>query len=385
MVTSFEFATAARIVFGDGKLRELGPIARQFGSRALMVCGGNPERARTPLQLLAEAGVSATSISVANEPGISDAQRGAEVARRDGCEFVIGFGGGSVLDAAKAIAALATNAGDVFDYLEVIGKAQPLVAAPLPIVAVPTTAGTGSEVTRNAVLSSKEHRVKVSLRSPGMLPRVALVDPELTQELPPALTASTGMDALTQLIEPFVSVRANAMTDALCREAIPRAARALPRAFANGRDADARRDMSLASLCGGIALANAGLGAVHGFAAPIGGMFPAPHGAVCAALLAEVMDVNCAAARKASDDRVLARYDEVARLFTGSDRACSEDGVAFVRDLCAQLRIPRLREFDIRQSDFAEVTERAAQSSSMKGNPVNLPRETLVDILERAW
>ncbi len=385
MVTHFEFATAGRIIFGDGMVRELSAAAKLFGSRALVVCGNNAARARLPVQLLSEAGIEATVFPIANEPQISDVQQGAQIARSQHCEVIVGFGGGSALDAAKAIAALATNTRDVFDYLEVIGKAQPLNVPPLPIIAVPTTAGTGSEVTRNAVLSSKEHRVKVSLRSSGMLPRLAIVDPELTHDLPPALTASTGMDALTQVIEPFVSARTNPMTDALCREAIPCAARALPRAFANGGDRDARRDMALASLFGGLALANAGLGAVHGFAAPIGGIFPAPHGAVCASLLAGVMEMNCQVAKNTGADETLARYDEVARLLTVHDTARAQDGVRFVRDLCDSLRIPKLRELNIQRSDLPEIAEKAALASSMKGNPVTLSREQLIEILERAW
>lgn len=385
MVTQFEFATAGRIIFGDGKVRELPAIAKRLGSRALLVCGSNSARTRLPVQWLADAGVESTVFSIANEPEISEAQQGAEIARRQRCELVIGFGGGSAIDAAKAIAALSTNTQDVFDYLEVIGKAQPLDIAPLPVIAVPTTAGTGAEVTRNSVLSSKQHRVKVSLRSPGMLPRVAIIDPELTRDLSPALTASTGMDALTQLIEPFVSARANPMTDALCREAIPRAARALPLAFANGRDTEARRDMALASLFGGMALANAGLGAVHGFAAPIGGMFPAPHGAVCAALLAGVIEMNCQVARELKVNETSARYDEVARLLTGCDSAKAQDGIRFVHELCESLHIPRLRDFTIQRSNLSEIAEKAALASSMKANPLTLCRAQLVEILERAW
>lgn len=206
--------------------------------------------------------------------------------------MVIGLGGGSVLDAGKAIAALVTNLGNVFDYLEVIGKGQPLVNAPLPFIAIPTTAGTGTEVTRNAVLGSPAHGVKVSLRSPMMLPSLAIVDPELTYGLPPEITASSGLDALTQLIEPFVSVKANPMTDAICREGIRHAAKSLRTVYHNGADASAREGMSLASLFGGLALANAALGAVHGFAGPLGGMLNAPHGAICAKLLPLVMEVN---------------------------------------------------------------------------------------------
>ena len=233
------------------------------------------------------------------------------------------MGGGSAIDAGKALAAMLTNPGEPLDYLEVVGRGQPLRQPSAPFIAVPTTAGTGSEVTRNAVLAAPERGVKASLRSPYLLPRLAVVDPELTLDLPPALTASTGLDALTQLIEPYVSVRANPMTDLYAVEGLRRAAEALPRAWANGDDREARRGMCWASLLGGLSLANAGLGAVHGFAAPVGGMFPAPHGAVCAALLAPAMEINVEALRRrAPESRALGRYDEVARL---AHRAAARD------------------------------------------------------------
>ena len=317
MVTNFEFATVTRIVFGNGRAMELPALAKEFGSRLLVLTGKNPVRIQTLLDLLEVNNFTTTLFSVGCEPTLGLAQAGAELARSSECQCVIAIGGGSVIDCGKAIAALATNPGNPIDYLEVIGKAQPIAFAPLPFIAVPTTAGTGAEVTRNAVLHSPEHRVKASLRSALMLPRIALVDPELTRELPPALTASTGLDALTQLIEPFVSNRANPMSDALCREAIPRVIRSLRKAFDNGSDADARNEMALGSLCGGLALANAGLGAVHGFAAPIGGMFEVPHGAVCAALLPEVMEKNITLAQQQKEMVLVRRYNDVARLLTG--------------------------------------------------------------------
>ena len=385
MVNGFEFATAARVIFGGGRLCELPALAAEFGGRALLVTGQNARHAEKILPALLAQNIATVSFAVATEPTIALAQSGAELARREGCQMVIALGGGSVIDAGKAIAALATNPGDPLDYLEVIGRAQPITHAPLPFIAVPTTAGTGAEATRNAVLHSPEHRVKVSLRSPLMLPRIALVDPELTRELPPALTASTGLDALTQLIEPFVSKRANPMTDALCRESLPRAARALRRAFDHGEDMEARTDLSLASLHGGMALANAGLGAVHGFAAPIGGMFNAPHGAVCAALLADVMHCNLETARRENVTATLHRYEEVARLLTGTVTATAQDGMTWVRELCAHLHIPRLAAFGLTRADFADVATKAQQSSSMKGNPLALTTEQLVEILERAF
>jgi alcohol dehydrogenase class IV len=295
------------------------------------------------------------------------------------------MGGGSAIDAGKAIAALVTNPGDPLQYLEVIGQGQPLTAAPLPFIAIPTTAGTGAEVTRNAVLASGEHRVKVSLRHPLMLARAAIIDPELTYSVPPAVTASTGMDALTQCLEPFVSNAANPMTDALCREGMLRAARSLRRAYNQGEDAAAREDMALCSLFGGLALANAKLGAVHGFAGPLGGMYPIPHGTACAALLAPVMEANIRALRERQPDSPsLARYTEVARLLTGQPQASAEDGAAWARELTAALNIPPLAQYGVRREHFPEIVEKAARASSMKGNPIPLTDTELTAVLETA-
>jgi alcohol dehydrogenase class IV len=281
----FEFAAAARIVFGEGAVREVAPAAAAMGRRALVVTGADGKRAAALIGSLEAAGVSCVPFAVAGEPSIDLVREGSSLARGEGCDLVVAMGGGSALDGGKALAALMTNAADPLEYLEVVGRGQPLKSTPAPMIAIPTTAGTGSEVTRNAVLASPEHGVKASLRSASMLPRLAVVDPELTWDLPPAITASTGLDALTQLIEPYVSTRANAMTDLYCVEGMRRAAVALPRAYADGADRAARHDMAWASLLGGLSLANAGLGAVHGFAAPVGGMFPAPHGAISELLI----------------------------------------------------------------------------------------------------
>ncbi len=375
----FEFATSGRIVFGPGSIAELGPAAKALGSRALVVTG--LADGETPVPSTLECAL----FSVRGEPTTDLAREGVETLRRERCDLVIGIGGGSAMDAGKAIAALAANSGEPLDYLEVVGRGRALEHPSLPCIAVPTTAGTGAEVTRNAVLASPEHRVKASLRHVSMLPRVAIVDPELTYALPPALTASTGLDALTQLIEPFVSVRANPMTDAVCLEGMRRAARSLARAFADGRDAAAREDMSLASLFGGMALANAGLGAVHGFAAPVGGAFDAPHGAVCAALLPPVMEANILALRtRASSSPALGRYRHVARVLTARPDAEPEDAVKWVASLVQELRVPGLAAYGVRPENIAELAGKAAQASSMKGNPVALTPEELAGILDRA-
>ncbi|MEX0688617.1 MAG: iron-containing alcohol dehydrogenase [Pirellulales bacterium] len=384
-MTPFEFATAGRILFGSGTRGRLGGILAGLGRRVLVVGGTSRRHDEWLGPLLAHEGLERADFAVVGEPSLDMARAGAAAARDNGCDVVLGIGGGSALDLAKAIAALATQPGDVLDHLEVIGAGKPLTASPLPCVAVPTTAGTGSEVTKNAVLSSPEHGVKVSLRSPTMLPRVALVDPELTLSLPRDVSATTGLDAVAQLIEPFVSRNAQPLTDGLCREGLTRVRWALRGAVTHPDDLAAREAMSLASVCGGLALANAGLGAVHGLAGPIGGMFPAPHGAVCAILLPGVMEANIRVLRERGEgDGPLARYRDVARLLTGSPKADAEDGMAWVRAIVAELAIPPLSRFGMTAVDIPIVIARAKQASSMKGNPVVLSDDELAAILADA-
>lgn len=381
---NFDFATAQRIVFGPGKISEAGKIAAAFGKRALIVTG-DLARAAPLIAALDAAGVGHSAFVTRGEPSIDTALHGVQQAREGGAELVIGFGGGSSIDAGKAIAALASNPGEPLDYLEVIGRSQALTNAPLPFIAIPTTAGSGAEATRNAVLASPAHGVKVSLRSPLMLPRVALVDPTLTLGLPRAVTAATGMDALAQLIEPFVTPRATPITDALCREGMQRAARAIRTACDEPGNAAAREDMSLASLFGGIALANSGLGAVHGFAAPIGGRFPAPHGAVCAQLLPLVWEANIAAlSARTPGHPALARYAEAARLLTGDPSVSLTEGARWLFELRATLDIPAFASYGMRADDVAELVKNAAVASSMQANPIKLTEDELTAILNAA-
>jgi alcohol dehydrogenase class IV len=374
MEMRFEFATVSRIIFGSGSLAELKQIAPAFGSRSLAVISGNVDRARPLFDLLGEI----PFVRIEGEPTLDRIR--AAVPQALDRDLVIGFGGGSALDSAKAIAALATNPGDPLDYLEVIGSGKPLVNAPLPFIGIPTTAGTGSEVTSNAVLASPEKRVKVSLRSPAMLAKVALVDPDLTLSLPSHLTAASGIDAIAQVLEPYVSKFATPITNALGADGLRRAG-ALRRAFEHGSDREAREQMSMISLLGGLALSNAKLGAAHGFAGPLGGMFPAPHGALVGALLPHVMAINVAALRSRAPEGVH-RYDEAAALLTG--KADADAGCAFIRDLVQHLGIPRLSTYGIREADFPAIVEQAARASSMKGNPIVLTTDELTEILARA-
>ncbi|MCC6614187.1 MAG: iron-containing alcohol dehydrogenase [Anaerolineae bacterium] len=382
-----EFMTSPRIVYGVGALAQIGTIAASMSrsGKILVVTGSDPARAEPLLGHLRAAGLTPVVFPTQGEPKVETAEEGVRMVRAEACDLVIGYGGGSPIDAGKAIAALATNPGEPLDYLEVIGKAQPLEQPPLPYIAVPTTAGTGSEVTRNAVLASEEKKVKVSVRSPLMIPRVALIDPELAQSLPPSVTASAGMDALTQVIEPFTSSKATPMTDALARDGIVRAARSLRRAYEHPDDLDARSDMALAALYSGISLANAALGAVHGFAGPLGGMYPIPHGVICARLLPIVMEANLKALReRASDHPALARYGEIARIVTGRDDAAADDGIAWTYELRDALAIPGLGEFGLKADHFADVLPKAQRASSMKGNPLLLTEDELLGILAQA-
>jgi len=382
---NFKFATASRIIFGTGAIQEIGVAVKPIGRRALVVTGRDPGRANQLLAILSASDTEAAIFAVAGEPQISSVESGVAFAKKENCSLVIALGGGSVIDAGKAIAAMLTNEGELLDYLEVIGHGKSLASRTAPFFAIPTTAGTGAEVTANAVLASPEHKVKVSLRSTRLLPWAAVVDPELTYDLPPALTASTGFDALTQLIEPYVCLRANPMTDGYCLEGLRRVARSLRKAVFSGRNQSAREDMALASLLGGLALANAGLGAVHGFAGPIGGMFRAPHGAVCAALLPHVMAANLRALREREPrSYALGRYHRVAVELTGNPHATADAGVEWVRELAAGLPLQRLGAYGIGEEDVPEIVAKAANASSMKANPIVLTPAELAETLRLA-
>ncbi len=381
----FEFATAARILFGPGVRHQVPKLAAAWASRVLLVTGRDALRAAPLRQALVAQGLEVSHYAVTDEPTIDTIDVGVRQARREGCQLVIGLGGGSVVDAGKAIATMLTNEGELLDYLEVIGRGQPITQMPAPYIAIPTTAGTGAEVTRNAVIGSTQHAVKVSLRSPLMLPRLAVVDPELTYGLPPAVTAATGLDALTQVLEPFVSHQSNPLTDTLCREGLRRAARSLQRAYEHGDDAEAREDMALVSLLGGLALANAKLGAVHGIAGPLGGMFPAPHGATCAALLPHVMAANVQAlSQRDPTNPALQRYDEVAQLLTGEPAARAVEGIAWVRRLVQSLPVPGLGTYGLSAAALPDLIQKATRASSMKGNPIELTESELRQILQHA-
>jgi alcohol dehydrogenase class IV len=382
----YEFATAGQIVVGPGTSGELAKLAGTFGRRALLAIGrGAAARGGPAAQVIAQlqaAGLVAATHTVAGEPRVDDVEAGARQARESGCDLVIGIGGGSVLDSAKAIAALAANTGGALEYLEVVGAGKPLQRAALPIVAVPTTAGTGSEVTRNTVVAAPEQRAKASIRHPSLLPRLALVDSTLTHDLPPSVTASSGLDTLTQLIEAYVSRRAQPITDGLCSEGLARTAWALRRAYHHPDDAAAREAMSTASLLSGLALANAGLGAVHGIAAPLGGGYPTPHGVACAALLPHITAANIRALQlRDPHGPALARYARVAEILLGRRNAGGAELLAelvmWLHALVAALDIPGLAAYGLTAAGVPTLAAEALRANSTRANPIDLAPDEL--------
>jgi alcohol dehydrogenase class IV len=384
-VVRFDLAVPADVRFGAGRVSEVPEALAGLGAtRVLVVTGRTTARADPIRSALAEAGISSIAFAVATEPSIERVRVAMELLAEAGCDAVLGFGGGSALDVAKAAAVLATSGTDPKEHLEVIGAGRPLVTPGLPCIAVPTTAGTGSEVTRNSVLSGGG--VKASLRSPLMLPRVAVVDPDLLVGLPRPTIAASGMDALSQLIEPLLSRRANPFSDALARDGIRRSARSLRRGYEDGmEDAGVREDLALASLLSGMCLANSGLGAVHGIAAAAGARLNAPHGAVCAAVLAAAMEVNLRALRdRAPEHPAIERMSAVATLLTSQPDASPEDAIAWLQELTAVLSIPGLASYGLNDVEIEAVVTAAQKASSMRGNPIDLNDTEVSEIVTRS-
>jgi alcohol dehydrogenase class IV len=389
----FEFATATRIIYERGGLSRIGALVAPFGHRVLVVRGGEHlDRSGAIPRLessLAGSGVFPTYVTVRAEPTVTLVDGLVAQAREAACEAVIGLGGGSVLDAAKAVAGLLALGGQALDYLEVVGRGQPITRPAAPLIAAPTTAGTGTEVTRNAVLTCEAQGVKASMRSSQLIPRVALIDPSLTHSVPASVTASTGLDALTQLIEPYVCTRAQPLTDALALPGIRLVAGSLRRAFDNGQDEAARDDLALAALLSGMCLANSGLGAVHGFAAPLGAALPVPHGVACAALLPHVMAANVAALRaQQPEGPALRRYGEVAQALLGPRRVdlgqAIDEAIEQLAALVQELGVPRLGQYGLTEQGIPSLVARAKQASSMRANPAPLSDAALAECLRRA-
>lgn len=378
----FQFKTAGQILFGPGVWKDIPQLGKSFGSRLFLLTGKNPDRASDLIHSLRKEGITSFIFSIPGEPTIDLVQKATEYARANNCQWVAGLGGGSVIDAGKAVAALLDNPGEPLDYLEVIGKGKLIENPSVPFIAIPTTAGTGSEVTKNAVLKSEIHHVKVSMRSPYMIPTAAVVDPELMLSMPPEVTAHTGLDALTQLVEPYVSRKSNPLTDGICCEGMAHVSQSLIPAFKDGQNLKAREGMAIAGLFGGLALANAGLGAVHGIAGPLGGMFDAPHGAVCAALLPHAMSVNFRAINARNPQSpIMNKYNRIGQILTQDAKANAEDGIEWIQTICKTLNIPSLSGFGVSPEDVSILVQKSKKASSMMGNPILLEDDEIAEII----
>lgn len=381
---TFEFSTSSKIIFGCGSIKKIGNFAAGFGKRVLVINSKSAPSITVESELKGSQ-LKWESFQISGEPTYEKIEANIKLLRSIRPDVVIGIGGGSALDYAKTVSALITNEGDLLDYLEVVGKSQPLAFNPVPMIAIPTTAGTGTEVTKNAVIKLTEKGVKVSLRNEMLVPRVALIDPELTLDLPPQVTACTGMDALVQVIEPFLSQRSNPFTDLFCVAGIKIISANLLKAFSTPKDITAREQMSFGSLMGGLSLANAGLGAVHGFAAVLGGMYPIPHGECCACLLPAVFDINYKALlERDAHNPILGKFDDIAKLVTGNQKSRTADGIKWFGELNRKLNISTLSKYGIKKEDHSKIIEGVKVSSSMKANPVQLNEDELYRILRQS-
>jgi alcohol dehydrogenase class IV len=384
-MVSFDLATAGRILFGAGRVAEVPAEVAVLGvRRVLLVSGAGVVHAEPLAAALGGRGVAAVPLRVSGEPTVEGVRSAVELARGEGCEGVLSVGGGSAIDTGKAVAGLLGNgSSDPLEHLEVVGRGLPLRRPGLPFVAVPTTAGTGAEVTRNAVLGAGG--TKASLRSPFLLARLAVVDPDLLEGAPRQVLVASGLDALSQVIEPYLSSRANPLTGGFAAEGIRRSARSLRAACLEELTPARRGDLALTSLLGGLCLANAGLGAVHGFAAPAGATLGAPHGAICAALLGPCLTVNLRALRaRAPGSPGEARMADLARWLTGRGDAVAEDGIAWVESLCRDLGVTGLAGHGLAREQIPDLVARARVASSMKANPIVLTDAELTEIAERA-
>jgi len=380
----FELALLPQIFFGSGQIQNIQMHIRPFGSRVLLVADQNALKTANLGETLIKNNFEYRSLIVKSEPTTDIIDQGVSAGREFKAELVVGIGGGSALDAGKAIAGLITNGGLANDYMEVVGKGFPIKHPALPYIALPTTAGTGTEVTKNAVILSETDKYKASIRSPFLVPKIAILDPALTITVPANVTASTGLDALTQLIEAYTSNKSQPVTDALALLGIQKAVKSLEIAYEHGDNLAAREDMALAALLSGICLANAGLGAVHGFASPLGAIIP--HSIVCAALLAAVVDQNIQTLKaKVPNSPTLVKYVKLGELITMKTYKHPTEShrelVQYLRNLTSKLKIPALSKFGLKETDIPDVIAKAKKSSSIRYNPVELDDAALIKIL----
>jgi len=397
-IPAFAIGRLPRITFGAGVFAEVPTIVARHGSRVLLVTGGhsfNQSPRRALLERgLADAGVTLVgSTAVSGEPGVADVADPIDRFSDAQIDVVLGVGGGAVMDTAKAIAGLLKTGTTLMDHLEGVGLGVPYPGPAVPVVVVPTTAGTGSEATRNAVITERgPHGFKRSFRDETMVPADAVVDPDLLATAPRSLIAANGLDALTQLLEAYTSQRATAFTDALARGGMEAARDGLVPWYSDPDGAGAaaaRSRMAYAALLSGVCLANAGLGAVHGLASPLGAQLPIPHGMACGAVLWQVISTNVAAlTERDPQSPALGKYADAGRILAGlsSDVADETARAALIETLRAwveQLQVPGLSAFEMRP-DHIPVVVADSPGSSMRTNPIALTDAELTSILEQA-
>ncbi|WGW01519.1 iron-containing alcohol dehydrogenase [Vibrio sp. YMD68] len=378
----FQFMTSTRIIFGEGALQSSLSVLNQYGYSVLLVTGKDQSRSDILISYLKAQNMRYQHVSILGEPNITMVEETSVVGRKFKPDMVVSIGGGSVIDMGKALAAIIPNQGDVYDYVEVVGRSVPLKTKPLPFIAIPTTASSGSEVTRNAVLRSGQDKVKVSLRSPDMLADVAIVDPTLTYGTDVHTSARGAMDAFTHLMEAYVCGDPNPLTDMVCEEGLRKLSHSVIAACRRD-DYTARADLSFAAMLGGMAMTNAKLGAAHGLAAALGGKLNAPHSVITSRLAPYVMKENIEAAKDAGRKDVLKRYIRLAQLVTGRTNVHVEDGVLWVQMMLDKLELPVLSEYGVCSTSFDKVAEDALMSVAIKGNPLPLTKERLVYILDQ--
>jgi alcohol dehydrogenase len=390
-LSAFQIARLPRIEFGGGRLQRVPEIAASFGTRALLVLGRQSFQASshwTPLEReLQKRGLSWEVLTIEGEPSPEMVDRSVDALRYDDIELVIGIGGGSVLDAAKAVAGLLRVNRSVLDYLEGVGPELPYEGPAVPFIAVPTTAGTGSEATKNAVLSRQgPDGFKKSFRHEMLVPEYAVVDPDMLASCPSELIAANGMDALTQLLESYVSLRSNAFTDALAWSGLTAVRDCLLPWYRDPASAaSAREGMAYGALVSGITLAQVGLGSVHGLASPLGALFPIPHGVVCGTLVGEATEINIRAMEQREPENPgLTKYARVAELLCQrqfSDPSGARAAlVELLRDWTEQLGLPGLNKYGVEEQDLERLVARS-RGSSMKTNPIVLSDDELTILL----
>ncbi|HDZ39289.1 MAG TPA: iron-containing alcohol dehydrogenase [Marinobacter sp.] len=380
MLNAFSLATPTEITFGRGHIAQLNDRAKKLGARVLIVHGKNPDRLSDVFESLKTVDIVQT-LSIEKEPDLKTLIAAIDQGKSLGIDLVIGIGGGSVMDSAKVLAAMLPSQSDLISHLEVVGSGLPLSAKRLPLILVPTTSGTGAEVTRNAVIDIPEAQRKVSLRDNQLLPDLALVDPALTDNCPRQVSLHSGLDAITQVIEPYVSSRSNPFTDMLCREAIPKGLLALKQLMIQESE-DARDSLAQVSLFGGLALANSGLGVVHGIAGPLGGLCGAPHGAICGALLPAGIAAN---RDNVVDAEHIARIKQVIDWIADVFETSRDDALPRFHQWISQNGLPGLASIGVTEEHIISASQSAAGSSSMKANPVVLSTASIENIMRQSF